>query len=144
MASLNGSAAVGEVVLDIQDLVVEYRSRGSVMRVLPGVDLTITRGEVVGLVGESGSGKSTLALAVLRLLPANGQIAAGRIVPPLSAVFPLERAGEATYEMHHNRHEGKVGILCLAERKGLGVTDEAKRREVGQKRLTIFRRHDRH
>jgi len=80
MASLNGRPAVDEAVLDIQDLAVEYRSRGSVMRVLPGVDLTITRGQVVGLVGESGSGKSTLALAVLRLLPANGKITAGRIV----------------------------------------------------------------
>jgi peptide/nickel transport system ATP-binding protein len=80
MASLNGSAAVSDVVLDIQGLAVEYQSRGSALRVLPDVDLTIMRGEVVGLVGESGSGKSTLALAVLRLLPANGRIAAGRMM----------------------------------------------------------------
>jgi peptide/nickel transport system ATP-binding protein len=80
MAGMNGSAGPGDVLLDIQDLAVEYRSRGSVMRVLPGIDLTIGRGEVVGLVGESGSGKSTLALTVLRLLPANGKIAGGRII----------------------------------------------------------------
>ncbi len=80
MASVTGRASAGDVLLDIEGLAVEYKSRGSVLRVLPGVDLTILRGEVVGLVGESGSGKSTLALAVLRLLPANGKIAAGRIV----------------------------------------------------------------
>ena len=80
MAGMNGSAGPGDVVLDIQGLAVEYQSRGSVMRVLPGVNLTISRGEVVGLVGESGSGKSTLALTVLRLLPANGKIAGGRII----------------------------------------------------------------
>ncbi len=78
MAGLNGGG--GDVILDIQGLAVEYRSRGTVMRVLPGIDLTIRRGQVVGLVGESGSGKSTLALTVLRLLPANGRIAAGRVI----------------------------------------------------------------
>ena len=76
MAGVNA----GDVALEVEDLAVEYRSRGSTVRVLPGVDLTLNRGEVLGLVGESGSGKSTLALAILRLLPANGRIAGGRIV----------------------------------------------------------------
>jgi peptide/nickel transport system ATP-binding protein len=80
MAGMNGAGGPGDLVLDIQGLAVEYRSRGAVLRALPGVDLAIRRGEVLGLVGESGSGKSTLALSVLRLLPANGTIAAGRIV----------------------------------------------------------------
>ncbi|MDE3064489.1 MAG: crotonyl-CoA carboxylase/reductase, partial [Acidobacteriota bacterium] len=66
----------------------------------------------------------------------------GRVVPPLSAVFPLERVGEATYEVHHNRHEGKIGVLCAAPREGLGVSDPATRAAMGD-RLTIFRRHDR-
>jgi peptide/nickel transport system ATP-binding protein len=70
----------GDVALEIEDLAVEYQSRGSTARVLPGVDLTLNRGEVLGLVGESGSGKSTLALAILRLLPANGRVVGGRIV----------------------------------------------------------------
>ncbi len=74
---------------------------------------------------------------------ANQAIVEGRVVPPLSAVFPLERTGEATYEMHHNRHEGKIGILCAAEREGLGITDPERRAAVGEDRLTIFRRHDR-
>ena len=74
---------------------------------------------------------------------ANQAVVEGRVVPPLSAVFPLERTGEATYEMHHNRHEGKIGILCAAEREGLGISDPARRAAVGEDRLTIFRRHDR-
>jgi len=80
MAGMNGNGGPGDVLLGIQGLAVEYQSRGAVLQVLPGVDLTISRGEVVGLVGESGSGKSTLALTVLRLLPANGKIAGGRII----------------------------------------------------------------
>ena len=74
---------------------------------------------------------------------ANQTLIDGKVVPPLSAVFPLEQTGEATYEMHHNRHEGKIGILCVAEREGLGVSDPETRARVGEKRLTIFRRHDR-
>jgi crotonyl-CoA reductase len=63
-------------------------------------------------------------------------------VPPLSAVFELEDAGEAAYELHHNRHEGKIGILCVADGEGLGVSDLELRAKVGEERLTIFRRHD--
>jgi oligopeptide/dipeptide ABC transporter ATP-binding protein len=77
---LAGVTPAGEVVLEVENLAVEYRSRGTTVRVLPGVSLTLNRGEVVGLVGESGSGKSTLASAILRLLPANGRIVSGRIL----------------------------------------------------------------
>ncbi len=72
---------------------------------------------------------------------ANQAICDGTVVPPLSAVFSLDKAGDATYEMHHNRHEGKIGVLCLAEREGLGVTNPELRAKVGEDRLTIFRRY---
>ena len=35
--------------------------------------------------------------------------------------------GEATLEVHHNAHQGKVGVLCLAPEAGLGVSDPEKR-----------------
>jgi len=54
---------------------------------------------------------------------ANRLIAKGRIHPTLSTVFPLERTGEAVREVQLNRHFGKVGILGLAPREGLGVED---------------------
>jgi crotonyl-CoA reductase len=72
---------------------------------------------------------------------ANQTLIDGRVVPPLSAVFALEAVGDAAYEVHHNRHEGKIGVLCVAPREGLGVTDPVRRAEVGEDRLTIFRRH---
>jgi crotonyl-CoA reductase len=71
---------------------------------------------------------------------ANRMIAEGHVVPTISAVFALESTGEAAYEVHHNRHEGKIAVLCLASGEGLGVTDEALRKHVGEDRLTIFRR----
>jgi len=73
---------------------------------------------------------------------ANQTIIEGRVVPPLSAVFPLSETGEAAYEVHHNRHEGKIGILCAAPKVGLGITDPDLRARVGEDRLTIYRRHD--
>jgi crotonyl-CoA reductase len=71
---------------------------------------------------------------------ANQTLMDGRVVPPLSAVFALEQTGEAAFEVHHNRHEGKIGVLCLAPREGLGVSDPALRARVGEDRLRVFRR----
>ena len=54
---------------------------------------------------------------------ANRLISRGLIHPTLSKTFPLEGVGEAAYEVHRNEHQGKVGVLCLAPREGLGVRD---------------------
>ena len=66
-------------LLEVSDLAVHFGGRGRRQRAVKavnGVDLTVGRGEVVGVVGESGSGKSTLARAILRLVP----IERGRIL----------------------------------------------------------------
>ena len=55
---------------------------------------------------------------------ANRLIVKGRIHPTLSAVFPLEETGHAVREVQQNTHSGKVGILGLVPREGLGVQDE--------------------
>ena len=54
---------------------------------------------------------------------ANRLIAKGAIHPTLSRVYPLEETGQATYDVHRNLHQGKVGVLCLAPEEGLGVRD---------------------
>ncbi|MEX3106150.1 MULTISPECIES: crotonyl-CoA carboxylase/reductase [unclassified Streptomyces] len=54
---------------------------------------------------------------------ANRLVCKGRIHPTLSQVFPLSDVGEAVHQVHRNLHQGKVGVLCLAPREGLGVTD---------------------
>ncbi len=56
-------------LLELRDLRVTYRSASGDVPAVRGVDLTIDRGETVGLAGESGCGKSTIAGALLRLLP---------------------------------------------------------------------------
>ena len=70
---------------------------------------------------------------------ANRLIDMGRIQPLLSDVYALEQTGEAAGTIHRNEHEGKLGILCLAPREGLGITDPEKRARVGEDRITLFR-----
>ena len=54
---------------------------------------------------------------------ANRLIAKGKIHPTTSKVYPLAETGQAALDVHHNLHHGKVGVLCLAPREGLGVRD---------------------
>jgi len=60
---------------------------------------------------------------------ANRLVAQGRIHPTLSNAYALEDVGQAAYEVHKNRHQGKVGVLCLAPEEGLGVRNEELRAE---------------
>ena len=66
-------------LLRLEGLSVGYRTRDGVVPAVRGVDLTLARGEKLGVAGESGSGKSTLALALLRLLPTSATVT-GRVL----------------------------------------------------------------
>ena len=58
------------MLLKIEDLDVSYRSDdGEVTAAAMDVNLSLERGEILGVVGESGSGKSTVSMSVARLLP---------------------------------------------------------------------------
>ncbi len=55
-------------VLDIQSLTISFSTIEGRITAVRGVDLTVNKGEAVGIVGESGSGKSVTAHAIMRLL----------------------------------------------------------------------------
>ena len=78
---------MSDTVLELADVAVEYGRRGQRLRAVDGVDLTVARGEIVGLVGESGCGKSTLARAAVGLEP----LAAGAVTFEGRAVTTLGR-----------------------------------------------------
>ena len=71
----------------------------------------------------------------------NQLISKGRIQPILSKTFDLVGTGEAAYQVHHNQHEGKLGVLCLAPESGLGITNPEKREAIGENKITLFQRH---
>jgi peptide/nickel transport system ATP-binding protein len=67
-------------MLRIDDLKVELDADPGLVKAIDGVRLSIERGETFALVGESGCGKSMTALALMRLLPENGSVTAGRVM----------------------------------------------------------------
>ncbi len=70
-----------EPLLEVSGLTVEHLSKTHTRTIFSNIDLTVARGETIGIVGESGSGKSLLAKAIMRMLPPymslSGQIKLG-------------------------------------------------------------------
>lgn len=149
------SAATGEAyapLVAIRDLAVAFDG----VKALHGIDLTIGRGEAVGLVGESGCGKSVTWLAALGLLPSKAQVTGsvtlegrellhaapatldtvrgGRIAmifqDPASALNPVIRLGKQVGEALA-LHRGLSGSAIRAEAKRLfdlvGIPDSQRR-----------------
>jgi peptide/nickel transport system ATP-binding protein len=69
-----------DVLLEIKDLKISFPLDEGTVRAVEGANLTIRRGEVLGVVGESGCGKTVTAQAVLRIIPQPGRIDSGQIL----------------------------------------------------------------
>ena len=123
------------------------------VEVLKGINLTVDRGEIVGILGDSGSGKSTLAKIVLRLLPpSSGEVTYdGRDIfgfskqeislwrkkvqivlqNPFRSLPPRRRVADILREVIHyhrvkTRAEEKDYIAQLLQLVGLSAEDGAK------------------
>lgn len=71
---------MSDLILDIKNLSVIYKTDLETVRAVNGIDLKIGKGKTLGLVGETGAGKTTTALSILKLLPSNtGRILNGSI-----------------------------------------------------------------
>ncbi|MEZ0302785.1 MAG: dipeptide ABC transporter ATP-binding protein [Hyphomicrobiaceae bacterium] len=66
-------------LLDVRDLTVEFSTRRGLVRAVQHVDISVAKGETLGIVGESGSGKSVTSYAVMRILDRAGRIAEGSV-----------------------------------------------------------------
>ncbi|WP_022910694.1 ABC transporter ATP-binding protein [Aestuariimicrobium kwangyangense] len=71
---------LGEVLLEVNDLSVDYLTLKGAVRAVDGATFTLRRGEILGVAGESGSGKSTLTTAILRLQRPPAVTAAGQVL----------------------------------------------------------------
>lgn len=69
-----------EKMLQINNLKIVYRKNKKSFLAVDCVNLSLNKGEVLGIVGESGSGKSTLGLSIIRLLPTRAKIKNGDIL----------------------------------------------------------------
>lgn len=66
-------------LLEVRDLTVEFATRRGIVTAVSKVNLTLGKGETLGIVGESGSGKSVTSYTVMRILDRAGRIAEGSI-----------------------------------------------------------------
>ena len=69
-----------DILLDIKNLKIEGFSDEKWHPIVKGVDLTLRRGQIMGLIGESGAGKSTLGLAAMGYTQPGCRITGGEIM----------------------------------------------------------------
>ncbi len=70
---------VHQPLLDIHDLTVDFATRRGTVTAVRNIDISVGKGETLGIVGESGSGKSVTSFAVMRILDRAGRIATGSV-----------------------------------------------------------------
>lgn len=80
-----------EELLRISNLSVEFKTERATVYAINGLDLTIHKGESLGLVGEAGAGKTTTALSILNLLPhPAAKVTSGDIIYNGKSVFEMK------------------------------------------------------
>ena len=88
-----------EILLEINNLVTEFRSDDETIKAVDNVSFSLSRGETIGIVGESGSGKSVTSLSVMRLIPnPPGKITGGEII-------------------YHSKTKGRIDITKIPEKE---------------------------
>jgi len=66
-------------ILDIEDLRLNFYTYEGVVEALDGVELSLRRGETLGVVGETGCGKSVTGLSIMVIVPPPGRIEKGKV-----------------------------------------------------------------
>jgi oligopeptide/dipeptide ABC transporter ATP-binding protein len=143
-------------LLEMQEGVVEMRTRRGVTRAVDGVSFTVAAGEALGLVGESGCGKTTTLRTILGLLPPNAA-ATGRVLfegedlldarggamqrnrgraismifqEPMTALNPLMRAGQQigeALEINLSYSRTKAWGAAVELMRRVGIADAERR-----------------
>lgn len=72
--------SIANTIIEVKELTMSYKTNKGLIKAVDNVSFKIKKGETMGLLGESGCGKTSLGMCIMRLLPENGSITAGRIL----------------------------------------------------------------
>ncbi len=117
-------------LLDVRDLTVEFATRRGIVRAVQHVNISIAKGETLGVVGESGSGKSVTSYAVMRILDRAGRIAEG------SVVFSGIDVGSASEDQMRDLRGREISMIFQNPRAALNPI-----RKVGDQIEDVLRQH---
>lgn len=84
-----------EILLEVKNLVTEFKSDGEIIKAVNDISFTLHKGETIGIVGESGSGKSVTSLSIMQLIPnPPGKVTGGDL-------------------LYHSKNKGTVNLRSL-------------------------------
>src|SRR3954465_1909037 len=93
-----------ELLLEVQNLVTEFKTESETIKAVNDISFTLNRGETIGIVGESGSGKSVTALSAMQLIPnPPGRIVSGSIIFHSDTRGPVDLTKLSAAEMRSFR-----------------------------------------
>jgi peptide/nickel transport system ATP-binding protein len=85
-----------EILLQVKNLVTEFKSDNELIKAVNDISFTLHKGETIGIVGESGSGKSVTSLSIMQLIPnPPGRISGGEI-------------------LYHSKNNGTIDLRTLS------------------------------
>jgi len=117
-------------LLEVKDLTVEFSTRRGIVKAVQHVDISVAKGETLGIVGESGSGKSVTSYAVMRILDRAGRIAEGSV---MFSGIDVKAASEAAMRDLRGR---EVSMIFQNPRAALNPI-----RKVGDQIEDVLRQH---
>jgi peptide/nickel transport system ATP-binding protein len=117
-------------LLDVSDLTVEFATRRGIVKAVQHVNISVGKGETLGIVGESGSGKSVTSYAVMRILDRAGKIAEG------SVMFSGIDVKTATEDQMRDLRGREISMIFQNPRAALNPI-----RKVGDQIEDVLRQH---
>lgn len=97
---------MSEYILEVKDLVTEFRSEKGWLRAVDGVSFKVPKGKTVGIVGESGCGKSVTSMSIVDLLPKPmGEVRSGEII------FNGRDLRKLPHKEYYKIRGGQIGVI---------------------------------
>src|SRR5450631_1298937 len=130
MIGATPNTVTAQPLLDVEDLTVEFATRRGIVKAVQHVNISVAKGETLGIVGESGSGKSVTSYAVMRILDRAGRIAEGSV---MFSGIDVKAASEAAMRDLRGR---EVSMIFQNPRAALNPI-----RKVGDQIEDVLRQH---